>query len=73
MTMTTKTTEPLLDGDALVSAKRSGDAAFALEVARQRELGFSDAELVQAMIESRELADPLGRALPRKRLRYEKR
>jgi hypothetical protein len=67
--MTTKTPEPEPNGDDLVRPKRSV-AAFAKEVARQRGLGFSDAELVQSMIQSRVLVDPLGPALPRKRLRY---
>jgi hypothetical protein len=60
------------DGDALIRAKRWNAARYQKEVERQRKLGFSDAELVQAMIKSRGLVDPLGSAPQLKRPHYGK-
>jgi hypothetical protein len=48
------------DGDALIRAKRRSVAHFKKEVERQRNLGLSDAQLVQAMVKSNVLIDPLG-------------
>jgi hypothetical protein len=58
------------DGDALIRAKRWNAARYEKEVERQRKLGFSDAELVRAMAESRVLVDPFGSV---SRPRYRKR
>jgi hypothetical protein len=57
------------DGAGLIRAKRWSTARYEKEVERQRKLGFSDAELVQAMIKSRAFVDPLGSASPPKRPR----
>jgi hypothetical protein len=61
------------DGDALVRAKRWSAARYEKEVERQRKLGFSDAQLAQAMVDSQVLVDPFGSAPPPKRPRYGKR
>jgi hypothetical protein len=58
------------NGDALIRAKRWSAARYEKEVARQRKLGFSDAQLVQAMAESRVLVDPFGSAPAPRRPRY---
>ena len=57
------------DGDALIRAKRRGGAHFKKEVERQRNLGFSDPQLVQAMVKSNVLLDPLGSKPPLRRPR----
>jgi hypothetical protein len=56
------------DGDALIRARRGDRARFQKELARQRELGFSDAEIAQAMTDSLVLVDAVGdRRPPRRR------
>jgi hypothetical protein len=58
------------DGDALIRAKRSSAGRYEKEVERQRKLGFSDAQLLTAMSESRVLIDTIGPARAPKRPRY---
>jgi hypothetical protein len=57
------------DGHALIRAKRRGVAHYKKEVERQRNLGFSDHQLVQAMVKSNVLVDPLGSKPPLRRPR----
>ena len=60
------------DGEALIRAKRGGGVRYEKEVNRQRELGFSDAELARAMAGSRALIDAVGPQQPHKQLRHSK-
>ena len=60
------------DGDSLARAKRRSAASYEKEVARQRTLGFTDAQLAQAMAATRVLIDPFGAASSPKRPRYGK-
>jgi hypothetical protein len=56
---------PYIDGNELVRAKRSSLSRFTRLLARYRNQGVPDRDIVRAMMQAPGMVDPIGGGVPR--------